>query len=291
MKRSARKSKVRGNSYPSPKTGERVGHRKSSSSLKTGKRVGQSKSSALYLYCITEKNGAHRIAAAGVDGAGAVEAARCGDFWCWISTVSRADFADRLNDNMQNLEWLAAAGVRHQEVVSKIAAQADVLPARFATVFLTLDSLREDVQRRRVELRRSLGRVRGADEWGVKIYALARPAPQPVSGELSGRGYLERKSQLLESTMRGRAKNDPEIETFAKELKRISREAVTAGGMSRGQPGVLWQRSFLIPRQNRKKLMQALEKYAQRWRQVRRIECTGPWPPYSFVSAAGQAME
>jgi hypothetical protein len=27
-----------------------------------------------------------------------------------------------------------------------------------------------------------------------------------------------------------------------------------------------------------------LEKFANQWTRERRIECTGPWPPYSFVS-------
>jgi hypothetical protein len=254
---------------------------------KAGTRAEQS--TALYLYCITEKNGGHKVAAAGVDGAGAVQALRCGDFWCWVSEVSRRDFSDRLNDHMQNLEWLAEASVRHQQVVAKIAVQADVLPARFATVFLSAESLCQDVKRRGRELRRGFARVRGCDEWGVKIYALSRPVPQPT-GELSGRGYLERKSQMLESAMRGRGKADPAIEGFAKELEAISRESVAAAAVSRGQPGVVWQRSFLIARRNREKLIEALEKYARLWRDVRRIECTGPWPPYSFVSAGEQAM-
>ena len=268
MKKTRRKSK------PAPKRPESAPKSASPSA----------KSSALYLYCITEKNGEHKVTAAGVDGAGVVQAVRCGDFWCWASEVSRHDFADRLNDNMQNLEWLAEASVRHQQVVAEIAAHADVLPARFATVFLSAESLRQDVKRRAGELRRGFARVRGCDEWGVKIYALSRPVPQPT-GKLSGRGYLERKSRLLESAMRGRAKSDPAIEGFAKELETISCESVAAAAVSGGQPGVLWQRSFLLPRRNREKLIEALEKYARLWRDVRRIECTGPWPPYSFVSA------
>ena len=241
---------------------------------------------ALYLYCIAAGNGSHRISVAGVDGSAPVEAVRCGDFWCWVSRVSQREFADRLNDNMQNLDWLAAAGVRHQQVVAEIAAHADVLPARFATVFLSEDSLRKDVQRRRAELRQGLSRVRGADEWGVKIYALAQPAPEPIAGEQTGRSYLERKSKILAASMSRRAKPDPAIDGFAKELAAISKDAVTAAAVSGGQPGVVWQRSFLIPRRNREKLVVILEEYAAMWRDVRRIECTGPWPPYSFVSAA-----
>ena len=265
--------------------------RRKSAALRKGgsqPRTPQAKADAVYLYCITPRDGGNTVAAAGVDGRSGVEAVRCGSFWCWISEVSRDEFAKRLTENMQNLEWLAAAGVRHQQVVAEIAGRGDVLPARFATVFLTLDSLRDDVKRRNAELRRNLERVRGCDEWGVKIHAVARiPAPQDAArkNEESGRGYLQRKSVMLESAMRMRSKTDPALEAFAQELSRLSRENVPAGAMSRGQPGVQWQHSYLIPRRNRSRLMQALERYSEKWDGVRRIECTGPWPPYSFVTA------
>ena len=38
--------------------------------------------------------------------------------------------------NMQDLDWLAAATTRHQQVVSAIAQAADILPARFGIEFL-----------------------------------------------------------------------------------------------------------------------------------------------------------
>jgi hypothetical protein len=286
--RSERKSSRRSKAAPQAAVGraqKSIG--KPASSQKSRSRVagGAEGATALYLYCIAEKNGTYKVSVAGVDGTHTVNAVHCGAFWCWVSSVSRREFADRLDDNMQNLEWLAEASVRHQQVVAEVAAHSDVLPARFATVFLSEDSLRKDVQRRRAQLRQNLERVRGCDEWGVKIYAIAQPAPQAVETDASGRGYLERKSQMLAATMRGRGKPDPATDSFAAEMERISRDVVASAAVSRGQPGVVWQRSFLIPRRNREKLMTLLEKYAQRWRDVRRIECTGPWPPYSFVSA------
>jgi hypothetical protein len=268
----------------------------SSSTSKTSSAGGRESASAIYLYCITQApkgqpkkkaakhadgRAAEPIEAQGVDGEGSVEATPCSGFVCWTSPVSREEFATRLNDNMQNLDWLAAASVRHQQVVAKIAKQGDVLPARFATVFLTPESLRQDVKKRARELRRNLQRVRGCDEWGVKIHALARPAPQPQAED--GRSYLQRKATLLQSRMR--AKPDAAVEEFDKAVQRLSRESVVAGAMSQGQPGMIFQRSYLIPRKNHKRLLQVLERYSKKWAGERRIEATGPWPPYSFVSA------
>src|SRR5207253_11033189 len=52
---------------------------------------------------------------------------------------------------------------------------------------------------------------------------------------------------------------------------------------SGGLKGLQWQATFLVPRSRRKQWDATLKKFAARWDQSRRIECTGPWPPYSFV--------
>src|ERR1700730_19456531 len=61
----------------------------------------------------------------GVDGAAPVEPLACAGLICWISRVPEAEFAQNLSENMQNLEWLADATTRHQQVVSAIAEAGD----------------------------------------------------------------------------------------------------------------------------------------------------------------------
>ena len=240
---------------------------------------------ALYVYAITRGATESALALKGVEGATTVEPLTVGDYTCWISRVSKTEFADRLQQNMQNLDWLAAASVRHQQVVSAIAESGDLLPARFATVFLTEASLKKYVQQHRRRLEASFARIKGCDEWGVKIHALRRaPAPQPVANE-SGKQYLQRKSASVQTRA---SRMDADVEEIARALEAISRESTPGGSMSRGQPGLMWQRSFLIPRRNRRQLETLLAKFAERWRETRQVECTGPWPPYSFVSAGGQ---
>src|SRR5580698_2421474 len=126
---------------------------------------------ALYLYAISRMPPriASSIAAEGIDGAARVEGVRCGDYLCWISRVSKDEFADRLTENMQDLEWLASAGLRHQRAVAEISQALDSLPTRFGTVFLTEDSLAQHVKQRKLALREAFERVAGADEWGIKI--------------------------------------------------------------------------------------------------------------------------
>jgi hypothetical protein len=244
---------------------------------------------ALYLYAISQasKRAAPAIAAKGIDGASGVEGVRCQDYFCWVSRVSKDDFADHLAERMENLEWLASTGLRHQRAVAEIASKVSALPARFGTVFLSEESLELHVKERKPALRAAFERVAGADEWGIKIFALAKPrVPAAATKAASGADYLRRKAQLLQP--RAGKKLDEEVREFVSALAELAVAASPGGKASAGQPGLLWHGSFLIRRSDRRKLDAMLKKYAAAWKDVRRIDCSGPWPPYSFVEEHAQ---
>jgi hypothetical protein len=258
--------------------------RQSSKNVKSVRKPPRSEAApenVLYLYGVT-RPGKFTIGTTGVDGASAIEPFECAGFVCWISRVSRLDFAEELNDHMQNLDWLAAAGVRHQQAVAAIAAKADVLPARFATVFLSADSLERHIRAEKPMLEAAFERISGCDEWGVKVYALPRAAAPAVGPVRSGREYLQQKAVTLQS--RAPRKADAEVEQFARELATHSRDAAPSSSQA-SEPALEWQSSFLVARKERDKFIDVTTRYAERWRDRLRVECTGPWPPYSFVAS------
>jgi len=237
----------------------------------------------LYLYAIsqTPTGVAPVIAAEGIDGVARVEAIRCGDYLCWVSRVSQTEFADQLNDRMQDLEWLATTGLRHQRVVAELSTHLVSLPTRFGTVFLTHESLAQHVKQRKRALGKAFERVADADEWGIKVFAVSAPKPTAVASDLSGSDYLKRKAQLMRPSAGKQL--DADVQQFIAALTKLAVATSPGGKASAGQAGLVWHASFLIRRQDRKKLESALGKYAARWKDVRRIDCSGPWPPYSFV--------
>src|SRR5271165_2326202 len=236
----------------------------------------------LYLYAISPlPQRAPAIAAAGIDGWAPVEALHCDDYLCWISRVPKTDFADRITEHMENLEWLAATSLRHQRVISEIASRLPTLPARFATVFLSAASLAKHIEERKSALRAAFARIADADEWGVKIFALAKPKSRTATQALTGAEYLKRKAKMLQP--RTSKKLDEDVAEFVAALKDIAVADSPGGKASAGQPGLVWHGSFLIRRKDRRKLEATLQKYAARWHDRRRIDCSGPWPPYSFV--------
>lgn len=75
-----------------------------------------------------------------------------------------------------------------------------------------------------------------------------------------------------------------ELNEFQSALDEIAEDRAPAGRISSGQRGLLFQTSVLVKRSNRQRLESVLKKFSRQWAENRRIECTGPWPPYSFVS-------
>src|SRR5436305_5173055 len=123
-------------------------------------RMKPGQKNVLYLYGISEGQ-VPPPSLAGVDGAATIEAVPCAGLVCWISRVAASDFADNLARNMENLDWLAEVGVRHQRAVAAVAELCDVLPARFGTVFLSESTLAADVRSRKPTLLADLQRIRG----------------------------------------------------------------------------------------------------------------------------------
>lgn len=235
-----------------------------------------------YLYGITREGEGTVPGIIGVDATASVEALPCAGLVCWTSRVDKTEFAENLARNMENLEWLAEVSVRHQQVVAAIANSHDILPARFGTVFRSPSSLGADVEKNKELLVRDLKRISGCEEWGVKVFG-TRAQPSAAAGAKSGRDYLQAKATALRAE--APRNTDAEVQRFVRALEGVALEtAAGTGAVSRGQRGLHWQGSLLVKRSQRSKLQQLMARFSQDWEGERRIELSGPWPPYSFVS-------
>jgi hypothetical protein len=240
----------------------------------------------LYLYGISESPPTEIVQQTGVDGVSAIEPIECDGFACWVSRVSADEFEQRLAQNMENLDWVAEKSVAHQRAISAIARESDLLPTRLATVFRSQDSLLQHVRNQTSTLKRDLARVKGADEWGIKVFAF-EPKVICVPKVHTGKDYLKAKAALLPK--RGTdGETSTQLAELADALSSVAIESAAPGKISSGQKGLVFQTSLLVKRADRKKLESVLNKFSKQWAPSRRIECTGPWPPYSFVSRVSE---
>jgi hypothetical protein len=246
----------------------------------------QASDRVIHLYGLTQAPGPSAESFSelkGVDGASPVEGVACGRLVCWISRVPETDFARDLSNHMQDLDWLATATTRHQEVVSAIAQTADVLPARFGIEFLDEKSLWSHIAGRQTVLKADFDHIRGKEEWGVKVFVLPL-APLATKEIRTGREYLQAKSAL---TRRAPERNSPELQDFAKKLQSLADEVADGGKFAAARRDLEFHKTVLLKRADRKKLESLVRSYSRKWKDKRRVECTGPWPPFSFVSQPG----
>jgi len=249
---------------------------KSVASPKAGAKV-------IHLYGVTEASGPSPDLfrdLKGIDGVAPVEPLVCGGLTCWISRVPETEFAENLVKNMQDLDWLAAATTRHQQVVSAIAEAADILPARFGIEFLNDKSLRSHIEGQKSHLKADLDRIRGKEEWGVKVFALPIVS-LPKKKIRTGKEYLQAKSAL---THRATDRANPELLNFAKALQALADDIAEGGKFAAARRDLEFHKTLLLKRTDRKRLESLVRSYSRKWRDKKRIECTGPWPPFSFVS-------
>ncbi len=241
--------------------------------------------SLIYLYGVTRESIKEGSLPPGVDGKGRISIFRCEAFFCVTGAVDAREFGADLSRNMQNLEWLAAASVRHQQIVAAVHERTLILPARFATLFRSLESLAEDVRGRTAELASNFEALADADEYGVKIFAVPA-ARASVVGATSGKEYLRKKSELAQAK---RTKISAGVRQFAASLERTAARTSEGGRVGSGQRNLVWHASLLVRRRQRKQLEHLLKQANSRLGERYRVECTGPWPPYSFVTAAASA--
>lgn len=239
---------------------------------------------AIYLYGVSlPARKEITLLAEAVDGQATIEAQRLASIDCWISRVDRREFAERLAENMENFEWLATVGVRHQRAVADLAAKVEIIPARFGTVFLTDESLLQHVENSKKSIQSVFKKISGSDEWGVKIFRSKQVENPAMIEAASGTDYLKRKAQ---SVMPRKREEDPRLESFVRSLSALSVDTAPGGKASSGQPSLAWHGSFLVKRSAQKKFVAALKKFMAE-NEAYRVEYSGPWPPYSFVGTHG----
>ena len=234
----------------------------------------------LYLYGVTKTSIAPTRKISGVDGEATLATIRCAGLVCWVSEVPRSEFADNLSRNMENLDWLAAMSTRHRSAVAAIAEVNDVVPARFGTVFHNELSLQADVEEQRPLLQANLKRIKGNEEWAVKVFTLRakhRELPRPRGDKGDPQAKLTRRTCKAEVA-------DGEIARLAQALGKLSVATTEEGKISGSRTDLQYQISLLLKRVNRKKLETVLKRFSNEWKGMRHIECTGPRPPYSFMS-------
>lgn len=242
-----------------------------------------------YVYAICRPfDAALQAQVTGVDGAPPGQLSHHG-LIAVVGTVPERDFAEEpLRRHLEDLDWLSATARAHQAVIDALTAVTTPLPLRLATVFRDDAGVRMMMEQREDSFLRTLDRLDGRVEWGVKVHAEAeatRPAAEPEKAA-TGRDYLRRRRQ------RSRAHEEmwQSAEKFARRLHDMLRgraedarlHAPQNSALSEGSGRNVLNAAYLVPRSDSEAFVELVESVKGEEPGLR-VELTGPWAAYSFA--------
>ncbi|CAM5535245.1 GvpL/GvpF family gas vesicle protein [Streptomyces aurantiogriseus] len=216
-----------------------------------------------------------------------------------VSDVPQRDFAEEpLRAHLEDLDWLAATARGHQQVIDALTAVTTPLPLRLATVFRDDSGVRVMIEAREEDFRRTLDRLEGRVEWGVKVYVEAETPETagtatagtaesgPPAKPASGRDYL------VQRRRRAKAHEDSWLraERFAGRLHSLLSAHADAArlhppqnaALSRAAGQNVLNAAYLVPRKESEEFVEIVDR-TKGEEPGMRVELTGPWAAYSFV--------
>ncbi|GAA2080207.1 GvpL/GvpF family gas vesicle protein [Streptomyces albiaxialis] len=213
-----------------------------------------------------------------------------------ISLVPEADFAEEpLRAHLEDLDWLSGTARAHQAVVDALTRLTCPLPLRLGTVYRDDEGVRRMLADGGPRFRRTLDRLEGRVEWGVKVSTERpeEPPPEPsASAPVSGRDYLRRRRSQV--TARESALADAERladalhAALARDAEDVRLHRPQNPKLSGASGRNLLNASYLVPGARSEAFLELLERLAASEPDVR-VEVTGPWAPYSFAAETADA--
>lgn len=193
----------------------------------------------------------------------------------------------------EDAAWTRERILAHQQVVDALLPWPSVLPLKFCTVFAGADDLTAALHRDRDTLRETLDRLRGAREWGVKMFCDAdvlAGAPFPPSADTDaspGAAFFQRKRREKQRQEEEAAVVARCVEDSHRRLAACARTAVS----NPPQPAPRGQRTtmvlngaYLVAAEAEPAMRACLHELARTYRpQGFDYTLTGPWAPYNFT--------
>jgi hypothetical protein len=247
------------------------------------------RANATYVYCLVQSPRAPQLRGGprSVPGAGAPRLLAIDrDVWAVVADAPLERFAaDVLQQELQDIDAISRHALAHAAVIEFCFHRAPVIPLKLFTLFSNDETAREHVRGRLPALRRMFAALRGLEEWGVRIFAGEAEAEAARTLD-SGRDYLQVKKRLHEQTMTPPRATIRTTNSALRSLGRMAsksrRESFPPPG--RGRPYVVGA-SFLVNAKRRSAWKAHAKKVgASLAAGGHRLDISGPWPPYHFVS-------
>ena len=244
---------------------------------------------ATYVYCLVQSGKAPSLRGvpASVPGAGLPRLISIAEnLWAVVADAPLDRFSgERLRDELQDVEAISRHAVAHASVVEFFFRRAPVIPLKLFTLFSSDERVLRHLRHRRLRLLKLFAALAGFEEWGVRITA-AETEARAARSLKSGRDYLQVKKRL---NQRSAAPTRATVTAVNRALMGLRQLALrvrkeTFPPPSRGRPFVAGA-SFLVGSGKRREWTEEVAKLSAALEtEGHRLDMSGPWPPYHFVS-------
>ncbi|MET0557653.1 MAG: GvpL/GvpF family gas vesicle protein [Solirubrobacterales bacterium] len=167
----------------------------------------------------------------------------------------------------------------HERVLEELMRDSTILPMRFGSTVTADEVLKAALAQREEEFVASLGRVRGAVELSVRaqLPRVAEPneldPPPPAKPSGPGTAYLLDRA-------RQQRRGEEVAELVHRPLSGLARRSLSKVG--RGDP-CSFKAAYLVDEGVVETFGERVGTLNETFQDLS-VSCTGPWPPYSFVS-------
>ena len=188
---------------------------------------------------------------------------------------------------LRDLDWVAEIALAHELVVERLsrARGATVMPLKLFTMFSGPERAVAEMRTRRRQLEAVVKRIRGCDEWGVRVTRKAPAPAAPVRPAVrSGAVFLAAKKLARDEAREQTARLGDAADEVLVRLGRIAKQAKRRPVPESAANPPLLEAVFLVPHGRKARFRTAAREAAVRCRAVgAELTLTGPWPAYNFV--------
>lgn len=255
---------------------------------------------AIYLFCLARADALQQAADQGIEGRSSLFAWRHGAIVAICKKARLDEFCGpRAEERLGDLAWVGPRARCHTEAILTVMRQSPVFPARFGTLFSSLERLEKLIELNHERILRFFDRVEAREEWAVKgwidkmkaqamLLSRAGAAQELQPAAQPGVRYLDRQRQRLAAQKEINIWAKAICHDFAGELAGHSSDfrdrAIQSGGNRDDLGDMMSNWAFLVPRAEQTRFQETIEEAnAVHGPQGVCFEYSGPWPPYSFV--------
>jgi hypothetical protein len=184
---------------------------------------------------------------------------------------------EQLQEELRDVESISRHALAHASVVEFFFRRATVIPLKLFTLFSADAMVQEHLRSRRTRLRKLFAQLR----------IITRDfEADPTKDVTSGRDYLRLKKRLIDrgAGALGVSMKDANaaLNALGKRASKTKKDVFPRAG--RGRPFVAGA-SYLVEAKRRKEWRKEVARLtAVLAKQGHRLELSGPWPPYHFVT-------